>query len=244
MALEGGVLVTGASRGIGAAIAVELAARGVVVGCVSRSGNLPAAAGEHAERLVPYACDVTDYARVGDVVEQFAARAGGLAGLVNNAGGHADGAAADVRPADFLAMVESNCVSALVFAQAARAHLARSGGTIVGMGSFFDKLGAQGSLAYAASKAALASVNRTLAVEWGRDGISAFTVAPGYIHTDLNDEWLADDGAREKLERRIPVRRVGQAGEVGRLVAALVTEDIGFLSGTTIYLDGAQSVRV
>jgi NAD(P)-dependent dehydrogenase (short-subunit alcohol dehydrogenase family) len=244
MAGSGGVLVTGASRGIGAAIAVELAARGTVVGCVSRSGDVPAGAADHGDRLLPYACDVTDHARVREVVEEFAGATNGLAGLVNNAGGHADCAAADVTPEAFTAMFEANCVSALVFAQAARPHLARSGGVIVGMGSFFDKSGAQGSLAYAASKAALASVNRTLAVEWGHDGISTFTIAPGYIHTDLNAEWLADPETRAKVERRIPLRRIGEAGEVGRLVAALITEHVGFLTGTTIYLDGGQGVGV
>jgi NAD(P)-dependent dehydrogenase (short-subunit alcohol dehydrogenase family) len=243
MAAEGGVVVTGASRGIGASIARSLAARGRVVACLSRSGNLPDGADE-GEMFVPYACDVTDSERAREVVEDFAERANGLSALVNNAGGHADAAAVDLRPSDFMSMFEINCVSALVLAKAARPYLMRNGGVIIGIGSFFDKLGANGSLAYSASKAALASVHRTLAVEWGRDGISTFTVAPGYIHTDLNADWLADDRTREKVERRIPLRRLGQADEIGRLVAALVVEDIGFLNGATIYVDGGQSVRV
>jgi NAD(P)-dependent dehydrogenase (short-subunit alcohol dehydrogenase family) len=243
MAAEGGVLVTGASRGIGASIARSLAERGRFVACVSRSGDLPEAAGA-ADLLVPYACDVTDAEGVRAVVEDFAGRPHGLGALVNNAGGHADAAAVDLQPSDFMSMFEINCVSALVLAQAARPHLARAGGLIVGIGSFFDRLGANGSLAYSASKAALASLNRTLAVEWARDGISTLTIAPGYIQTDLNADWLADDRTREKLERRIPLRRLGEADEIGRLVAALVVEDIGFLNGTTIYVDGGQSVRV
>jgi NAD(P)-dependent dehydrogenase (short-subunit alcohol dehydrogenase family) len=132
----------------------------------------------------------------------------------------------------------------LVCAQAARKHLARTGGVIVGIGSFFDKLGASGSLSYSASKAALASIDRTLAVEWARDRISVITVAPGYIHTDLNAEWLADEELRKKVERRIPAGRVGDPSEVARLVAALILGDMPFLTGETIYIDGGQGVRV
>jgi NAD(P)-dependent dehydrogenase (short-subunit alcohol dehydrogenase family) len=241
MAPDGGVIVTGASRGIGAAIALELAARGRTVACLSRSGTVP---GDDAPRLLPYTCDVTDAAAVGGVVADFAKRAGAIAGLVNNAGSHADAAAVDVTPEDLLRMFEVNCVSALACAQAARPHLAASRGVIVGIGSFFDRLGARRSLAYAASKAALASIGRTLAVEWGKDGISVFTVAPGYVLTDLNRDWLSDPAARERVERRIPAGRVGDPAEVGRLVAALMLEGIGFLTGETIYLDGGQGVRV
>jgi NAD(P)-dependent dehydrogenase (short-subunit alcohol dehydrogenase family) len=109
------------------------------------------------------------------VIDEFAGRAGGIQGVANNAGRHALGSAIDVSPEDLLGLLDSNCVSALVVAQAAHEHLVRSRGVIVAIGSFFDKLGAAGNLAYAASKAALASINRTLAVEWARDGIAVFT---------------------------------------------------------------------
>jgi NAD(P)-dependent dehydrogenase (short-subunit alcohol dehydrogenase family) len=238
-----GMVVTGASRGIGAAIALELARRGRTVACLSRSGEVPS--GEDVGgRLVGYGCDVCDGARVRAVLGEFAGDAGGIGGLVNNAGAHADHAAVDVSAEDFARLLEINCVSALVVAQAAREHLARANGVIVGIGSFFDKLGARRSLAYSASKAALASVNRTLAVEWGPDGISVFTVAPGYVLTDLNAEWLADPDARRRLERRIPVGRIAEPSDIGRLVAALMLDNFGFLSGETIYVDGAQSIRL
>jgi NAD(P)-dependent dehydrogenase (short-subunit alcohol dehydrogenase family) len=243
MAPDGGILVTGASRGIGAAIAVELAARGRIVGCLSRSGALPE--GADPKRLIALTCDVTDFAAGRAAVNAFAQRAGGIAGLVNNAGRHPeDTPAAELAPGDLLRVFEANCAAPLALAQAARPYLAEANGTIVGIGSFFDKLGAPRSLAYSASKAALASIDRTLAVEWGRDGISVFTVAPGYVLTDLNADWLASSDVRAKVERRIPAGRVAGAGEIGRLVAALLLEDIGFLTGETIYVDGGQGVRV
>jgi NAD(P)-dependent dehydrogenase (short-subunit alcohol dehydrogenase family) len=242
MTAEPGVIVTGASKGIGGAIALELARRGATVACVSRSGTAPD--GDPGDGVfVPYACDVTDSDNVKRTVEEFAAAAGGIRGLVNNAGAHVSEDAAEVTPDDLRTMFELNCVSALVFSQLARPYLARTQGLIVGIGSFYDKLGPRRSLAYAASKAALASVNRTLAVEWARDGIKVLTVAPGYVPTDLNADWLADTETRRKVERLIPVRRLGEPSEIGRLVAVLMLESIGFLSGETIYIDGAQSVR-
>jgi NAD(P)-dependent dehydrogenase (short-subunit alcohol dehydrogenase family) len=239
-----GIVVTGTSRGIGAAIAVELARRGRTVACLSRSGELPEDTAHTEDRLVAYTCDVTDAERVAAVIEAFADRAGGIAGLVNNAGLHAEAAAVDVSGSDLMRMFEINCVSALVVAQAARAHLIHSRGVIVGIGSFFDKLGARRNLAYSASKAALASLNRTLAVEWGGDGISVFTVAPGYVLTDLNADWLSHAENRARVERRIPTGQVAAAADIARLVASLMLENVGFLSGETIYVDGAQSVRV
>jgi NAD(P)-dependent dehydrogenase (short-subunit alcohol dehydrogenase family) len=193
--------------------------------------------------MIPYRCDVTDADAVARVVEDFAGRCDGIAGLVNNAGAHEEHAAADVRASELMRMFELNCVGPLLLAQAARPHLARRHGVIVGIGSFFDKLGARGSLAYSASKAALASIGRTIAVEWASEGISVFTVAPGYIFTDLNAHVLADPPAREKLERRIPAGRVGEPAEIGRLVASLIVEDISFLTGETIYVDGGQAIR-
>jgi NAD(P)-dependent dehydrogenase (short-subunit alcohol dehydrogenase family) len=239
-----GIVVTGTSRGIGAAIAVELARRGRTVACLSRSGALPDDDADAEDRLVAYTCDVTDAERVAEVIDAFAQRAGGIAGLVNNAGLHAEAAAVDVSASELMGMLEVNCVSSLIVAQAARAHLARSRGVIIGIGSFFDKLGARRNLAYSASKAAMASINRTLAVEWGGDGISVLTIAPGYVFTDLNADWLSDAQNRARVEQRIPTGQVAAPGDIARLVASLMLENVAFLSGETIYVDGAQSVRV
>lgn len=231
---EGTVIVTGASKGIGAAIALDLAGRGYRPACVSRSGAAPAGTG--------YACDMTDEAAVKETFARIAAE-GPLVGLVNNAGVHLGGAAAALATAEFETVMALNATAVMVAAREAYPHLKESGGTVVNIGSFFDKLGVPDNLAYCASKAAVAAMTRCMAVEWAADGIAVVNVAPGYIETDLNRDFLARDKVRRWLETRVPVKRPGEPAEVARLVGAIFAERIGFLTGETIYIDGAQGMN-
>jgi Dehydrogenases with different specificities (related to short-chain alcohol dehydrogenases) len=108
---------------------------------------------------------------------------------------------------------------------------------------FFDKLGVSRNLAYCASKAAIGAMTRCLAIEWARDNISVIDIAPGYIETDLNKEFLASEKIRGWLSKRIPVGRPGRTDEVARLVGVLFSERIDFLTGETIYIDGGQGMN-
>src|SRR3954465_11874336 len=117
-----------------------------------------------------------------------------------------------------------------------------SGATIVNFGSFFDKVGVKRNLAYCASKAAVGAMTRCLAVEWASKGIRVLDVAPGYVVTDLNRESLERGAVREYIDKRIPGRRPGTSEEIARLVAAIYSEDIAFLTGETIYIDGGQGM--
>jgi len=239
------IVVTGTTRGIGAAIATELARRGNVVGCFARGGKLPEAAAEFVDRLVPITCDVTDETRLAAAFKQFAERTGGIDGLVNNAGIHMAGASREFSTADFDRILRVNALAVFVACREVYPHLlARGGGTIVNIGSFFAELGAKGSTAYSASKAAVAAVTRCLAAEWGSKGIAVLNVAPGYIETDINREYLNDPVHGEKVRERIAVRRPGRPDEVARLVAAVFSERIGFLTGSTITIDGAHGIAV
>ncbi len=232
---EGTIIVTGASRGIGAAIATRLHRAGRDVACLSRSGEAPAGVG------IP--CDVTDEASIREAIGAVAAR-GRVAGLVNNAGQHAQAPAATITAEAFDGLMRLNATSMLLAARETYPHLkAAGGGLIVNMGSFFDKLGVPHNVAYAASKAAVAAISRCLAVEWAADGIRVVTVAPGYVETDLNREYLADEKVRRWLERRVPAGRPGDADEVAALVEALYAADIGYLTGETIYLDGGMGMN-
>jgi NAD(P)-dependent dehydrogenase (short-subunit alcohol dehydrogenase family) len=241
---RGGVVVTGASSGIGAATARELAGRGFVVGCLSRRGSVPAGAAPGAGELIGFSCDVTDEHALERTLGDFVERAGGIVGLVNNAGLHEEVPSAELTLDQLRRVLELNVVAAFSACRLAYPHLRERGGLIVNLGSFYDHLGVRSNLAYSASKAAVASMTRTLAVEWARDGISALAVAPGYVLTELNREFFADPKRREAVERRIPLGRIGQPEEVGRLIGALFEARVPFMTGATIYVDGAQGISL
>ena len=238
------IAVTGASRGIGAAIAIELARRGFTVACLSRRGNGPETEVDAAlkTRFFNYACDVTDEASVRAALAAAASR-GGLNGLVNNAGIHLDAPSHALDTATYDRVMSTNATAVFVTSREAYPHLVRGGGgTIVNIGSFYDKIGVKRNVAYCASKAAVGAITRCLAVEWASKGIRVLDVAPGYIETDLNREALVQGPLHEFLQKRIPGKRHGTAADVARLVAAIFSEDIAFLTGETIYVDGGQGI--
>jgi NAD(P)-dependent dehydrogenase (short-subunit alcohol dehydrogenase family) len=241
---EGAIAVTGSSRGIGSAIAVALAARGFTVACLSRAGGLPQNA-PASGRYVCARCDVTDEASIRDAFTRVVEEAGSLRGLVNNAGVHRETDSAALSSADFEDLMRTNATSVLMASREAYPHLkAAGGGRIVNIGSFFDRIGVARNLAYCASKAAVGAITRCLATEWARDGITVMNVAPGYIETDLNRGTLRDEKFLRWLKSRSPAGRPGSPEEVARLVASLYGEDIAFLTGETIYIDGGQAMAL
>ncbi|HJV87553.1 MAG TPA: SDR family oxidoreductase [Noviherbaspirillum sp.] len=245
MSKQGTIIVTGASRGIGAAIAIALAEQGFNVACLSRRGELPAVpdASEAAKaRCTAFSCDVTKGDSLRSAFEQVA-KSGPVIGLVNNAGVHLEGPSATFALEDFDTVFSTNSTSVFMACQQIYPHLvAAGGGLIVNIGSFFDKMGVKRNLAYCASKAAVGAMTRCLAVEWAGKGIRVIDVAPGYIMTDLNKEAMAAGPLREYLDKRIPGRQPGASEDVAKLVKALYAADIPFLSGETIYIDGAQGI--
>jgi NAD(P)-dependent dehydrogenase (short-subunit alcohol dehydrogenase family) len=239
------IAVTGASRGIGAAIALELAHRGFTVACLTRKGKGPEtqAGRTMAGKFLDVACDVTDEASMRTAFAEVHAKAGALNGLVNNAGIHLDGASHELATATYEKVMATNATAVFAACREAYPHLVKTGGgTIVNIGSFFDKIGVKRNVAYCASKAAVGAITRCLAVEWADQGIRVLDVAPGYIVTDLNRKAMTEGPLADYLKKRIPSGKCGTAGDVAKLVAAIFSEDIPFLSGETIYLDGAQGI--
>lgn len=233
------VFLTGASSGIGAAIAQELVKLGYTVGCASRRGTVPFS----SDGVVPIILDITADAASREALESFA-ESYGLVGLVNVAGAYTPTPSAALSLDELRRSLELNLVSSVRLAQLVHPYLKqRGGGFIANVGSFYGELGIPGGLAYSAAKAALASVTRTLAVEWAPDGISVVNFAPGYVETELNAEFLQDPQNRSRLTRKIPVGRIGTAAEIGRLVSSILDAQCGFLTGETITIDGAQSIR-
>lgn len=247
MAGEQVIAVTGASRGIGAAIALELARRGHRVGCLTRKGRgieRDAIDAALAARMIAVRCDVEDEASVKQAFAALIAQAGRIDGLVNNAGLHLDARSAELPTATFDRIMNVNARSVFVCAREVYPHLEKAGGTIVNIGSFFDKIGVVHNLAYCASKAAVGAITRCLATEWARDGITVMNVAPGFIETDLNRETLQEEKFLRWLKERSPAGRPGTPEEVARVVASLFNDDIGFLTGETIYIDGGQGMAL
>ena len=238
------IVVTGASRGIGAVIALELASRGYTVGCLTRKGagpevDVPAAL---ATRFVNAKCDVTDEASVKQALGVIATKAGAINGIVNNAGIHLDAPSDKLTLDVYNRVMSTNATAVFTACREAYPHLVKAGGgIIVNIGSFFDKIGVKRNVAYCASKAAVGAIMCCLVVEWVSKGICVFDVALGYIETDLNRDAFKGP-LREFLAKRIPGGKHGTPQDIAKLVAAIFDEDIPFLNGETIYIDGAQGI--
>jgi NAD(P)-dependent dehydrogenase (short-subunit alcohol dehydrogenase family) len=229
------IAVTGASRGIGAAIAAELVSRGFTVGSLTRK-----AVGVKGTLCV--ACDVNDEASLKKAFKTLADKAGRIDGLVNNAGVHLYGKSAALATSQYEEVMDTNARSVFLCCREVYPYLERSGGTIVNIGSFFDKLGVKQNLAYCASKAAVGAITRCLAVEWAPKKIRVLDVAPGYVETELNAEAMRKGALRAFLQARVPTGGPGSVHDVAHLVAALFCEAIPYLTGETIYLDGGQGM--
>ena len=229
------IAVTGASRGIGAAIAAELLRRGFTVGSFTRKAI-------GIDGTLPIACDVNDEESLKQAFKTLADKAGRIDGLVNNAGVHLYGRSAELPTAQYEQVMDTNARSVFLGCREVYPYLEKAGGTIVNIGSFFDKLGVKQNLAYCASKAAVGAITRCLAVEWAPKKIRVHDVAPGYIETELNAEAMKKGALRAFLEARVPTGGPGSVTDVARLVAAILSEDIPFLTGETVYLDGGQGM--
>lgn len=240
----GVVAVTGANRGIGAAIAGELLGRGFTVACLTRKGIAPVPPGGGEEPpggLVGIRCDVTERESIDSAFETVAELPGQLVGVVNCAGISSGGPSHEFDAGEFESIMRTNVTGTFQVCQAAYPLLADRGrGLIVNIGSFWDRMGVKRYAAYCASKAAVGALTRCLGVEWARKGIRVIDVAPGYIETEMTAEGLQDEATQKFLESRLPAGRVGRPDEVARVIASLFTDDVAFLNATTIYVDGGQ----
>jgi NAD(P)-dependent dehydrogenase (short-subunit alcohol dehydrogenase family) len=234
-------VVTGAARGIGAAIARELARQGLRVHAVDREPMEPTvAAAPGSGSVVPWVCDVSDPEPVARLVRDVAAQDGRVDVLVNNAGISRPAPVAALEPAVLDEVLATNLGAALLLTKALLPLMGR-GSAVVNVTSLRAARGFPDDVAYIASKGALEAATRALAVELGPQGIRVNAVAPGAIATDLNAARLAEPGVEERVLGRIPVGRLGRPEDVARVVAFLVGADAGFVTGAVVAVDGGQA---
>jgi 3-oxoacyl-[acyl-carrier protein] reductase len=226
-------LVTGGSRGIGQAIALELGRAGasVVVGYRSAAGEAEAVAGEVGGRSVQ--ADVSDAEQAKALVEEV----GDLDVLVNNAGVTRDGVLARMTDDDWRSVLETNLSSVFFTCRAAaRGMMRRRAGAIVNVSSIVGVHGNWGQANYAASKAGIIGFTKSLARELGSRGIRANVVAPGYVTTALTDAIPED--AKATMLANTPLGRFGAPEEVARAVRFLVSDEAAFITGEVLLVDG------
>ncbi len=223
-------LVTGGSRGIGAAIARALAADGYRVAATSRSGTAP-------EGVLPVVCDVTDAASVDAAFATVEAELGPVEVLIANAGITKDTLLARMSEEDFTSVLDTNLTGAYrVIRRAARAMTRARFGRIVVMSSVVGLLGSPGQVNYAASKAGLIGIARSVSRELGARGITCNVVAPGFIATDMTAS--LPDKTVEDYTMRIPARRLGEVDDVANAVRFLASDATSYITGAVIPVDG------
>ncbi|MDH4412308.1 MAG: SDR family NAD(P)-dependent oxidoreductase [Rhizobium sp.] len=244
-------VVTGATSGIGAATAVELAARGACVVLVGRNAQrgqaVVASIAVGGGRAVFVEADLADRAAPDRIVEQSLQHFGRIDVLVNNAGMLINGTVEETSDTDWDRIMDINLASAMRMSRAViRPMREAKKGAIVNVASDWALMGARGALAYCVSKAALTQLTRCMALDHVPDGIRVNAVCPTDTDTPMLDLAFEGDGRDwkvEKLAATIPMGRVARVDEVAKVIAFLASDDASFMTGALVPIDGGTSAQ-
>jgi acetoacetyl-CoA reductase len=232
-------LVTGGTRGIGEAICQALKEAGYNV-VATYAGNEEKAKKFSEDNGIPvYKFDVSDYDACQSAVAQIESDVGPVEVLVNNAGITRDGTMHKMTFEQWNAVIQTNLTSCFNMCHAVLNGMRERGfGRIVNIGSINGQAGQYGQVNYAAAKSGIHGFTKALAQEGAAKGITVNAIAPGYIATEMVA--AVPENVLEKIVQRIPVGRLGQASEIARGVAFLVSDDAGFITGSTLSINGGQ----
>jgi len=226
-------LVTGASSGIGLAIAQRVAAAGDRVALLARGDNVHTLSKELGANAFSCQADVSQPDDIESAIESIIAHWGSIDVVVNNAGAHRGGKLAKLDPKDWQLVLDTNLTGALTVCKAASPHLTQ-GGAIVNIGAVVGFRGFPGDSAYAASKAGLAGLTRALSIELARQGITVNLVIPGLVLTEMTSG--VSDKAMEAMRDKIPMNRYGEPDEIAEVVEWVARSR--YMTGAFVPVDG------
>ncbi len=240
-------LVTGAGRGLGAAIATRLAADGWAVGLLDRDAEaIHSVASALGDRGLILPADILDESAVDAALDRLEQWAGPVAAVVCNAGIVRFGPLLDIAQSDFRAVTEVNLVGTFTVGRAAARRMvsARTGGAIVNITSMNGVAPGPNGGAYGPTKAGVALLTQQMALEWGAHGIRVNAVAPGVVDAGMNAPILSDPAFREARRSKIPLGRLGTAEDISAAVAWLLSPESSYVSGQNLLVDGGVTMSV
>jgi NAD(P)-dependent dehydrogenase (short-subunit alcohol dehydrogenase family) len=239
-------VVTGASRGIGSAIAIALARAGARVALLGRDAaaldSVKASLNGEASMAACFIADVAKTAELGAVFDQIIAAFGRIDILINNAGVEQKCESRSVPESLWDRIVDTNLKAAFFCAQAAATRM--QGGSIVNVCSLTSEVGVPNAAAYGASKSGLAGLTRALATEWASAGIRVNGIGPGYFRTALTASFYDDENWQRRMLDRIPMRRFGRMDDLGDPVVFLCSEAAAYITGQILYIDGGYLASI
>ena len=242
-------LITGASKGLGKAMALALARAGAGIALVSRDGaklnDVAAEIRGSGGNASVFVADVTDEAQVAQVRDAVAAQFGDtLHILINNAGINIRKPVTDFTLAEWNSVLTTNLTSVFLLCRAFVPMMKGRGyGRIINMTSMMSHISLPGRTAYSASKTALLGFNRALALELAAEKITVNGISPGVCDTEINTPLMQNPELRAQFLAKIPVGRFGEPSEIAKLALYLCSEDAGFITGTDVIIDGGWTAQ-